>query len=106
MGGVFIYLLGLTFFMTGDLASNLNLYGVAGFAVIFFSLTLGLSGQVARDRRWGGESRSTLVEFAEDNVSIATGTISGREALIQILVLPATLAAGMIVIGLIYAAGW
>jgi hypothetical protein len=39
-------------------------------------------------------------------VSIATGTISGREALIQILVLPATLAFGMIVIGLIFASGW
>jgi hypothetical protein len=106
MIGVFVYLVGVAFFMTGNLADNLDLYGVAGFAVIFFTLTLGLAARAARDRRWRGEDDETLTEFAEDNVSIATGTISGREALIQVLVLPATLAVGMIAIGLVFANGW
>ncbi len=46
-----------------------------------------------------------LAEFVEDDIEIATGTISGREALVQIIVLPMTLAAGMVIIGLIFAAG-
>jgi hypothetical protein len=106
LGAVFVYLLGIAFFLTGDLSENLNLYGVAGFAVIFFTLTVGLAARVARDRRWGRHDRATLAQFVEDDVSTATGTMSGREALIEILVLPITLAAGMIVIGLIFATGW
>ena len=95
--------LAVAFFMTGDLASNLDLYGVAGFAVIFFTLTLSLSRRAAVDPRWGGRSRATFTEFIEDNVAIATGTVSGREAMLQILLLPATLALGMIAIGLVFA---
>ena len=96
------------FFLAGDLASDLNLFGVVGFALIFFTLTLGLASRAARDQRWGGTgelpTRESLAEFVEDDIEIATGTISGREALVQILVLPMTLAAGMVVIGLIFAA--
>ena len=100
-----VFLFGIVFFLTSNLASDLNLLGVSGFAVIFFTLTLGLARRAARDPRWGGPDHGTLAEFARDNVSVATGTISGREALVEILVLPATLATGMLVIALIFAMG-
>ncbi len=108
--GVVVFLLATGFFYSSDPASDLNLLGVAGFAVIFFTLTLGLAWRTAREPRWGGNGTThadeSLEDFAEDNVPIATGTISGREAMVQILILPATLAAGMVAIGLIYAIGW
>lgn len=104
--GVVVFLLASTQFLSGDPGSDLNIYGIAGFAVIFFTLTLGLAWHIGRDPRWGGPSRSSLRAFADDNVAIATGTISGHEALIQILVLPATLALGMVVLGLIFAFGF
>lgn len=87
----------------------LNLLGIAGFAVIFFTLTLGLASRAARDPRWGGGGKepasTSLAEFAKDDVVIATETMSGREALVQMLILPATLAVGMVVIGSIFAMG-
>ena len=108
-GLVVVFLLAITFFLTSDPASDLNLFGVVGFAVIFFTLTLGLASRAARDQRWGGAgerpTKQSLADFVEDDIEIATGAISGREALVQILVLPMTLAAGMVVIGLIFAAG-
>ena len=108
-GLVVVFLLSITFFLTSDAASDLNLFGVVGFAMIFFTLTLGLASRAARDQRWGGTgerlTRESLAEFVEGDIEIATGTLSGREALVQILVLPMTLAAGMVVIGLVFAAG-
>jgi hypothetical protein len=104
--GVVVFLLGATLFLSGDPGSDLNIYGVAGFAVIFFSLIMGLGLRANQERRWGGPGRSDFKEFVEDNVSIATGTIAGHEALVQILVLPAVLSLGMVAIGLIFLGGW
>ncbi len=103
LGGVALFLLAIPLFFTGNLGSDFNLLGVAGFAVIFFTLTLTQASRAAHDPRWGGPDRTTLSEFAEDNVEIATGKVSGREALVEILVLPATLGIGMIVIALVFA---
>jgi len=38
-------------------------------------------------------------------VAIAAGTVPGRDAMVQVLVLPVTLATGVVVIGLIFAMG-
>ena len=101
-----VFLLATGFFLNDKLASDLDLLGVSGFAIIFFTLTLGLASCVAEEPRWGGNGTNhaniTFKQFAEDNVSTATGTISGRAALVQILVLPVTLAFGMVTIGLIF----
>ncbi len=105
---VIVFLLATTLFMSSNLAADLNILGVAGFAVIFFTLTLSLSSHAARDPRWAGDRRradNTLDSLARGRVAIATGTISGRDAMVQVLVLPVTLAAGMVVIGLIFAMG-
>ncbi len=103
---VIVFLLATTLFMSSNLGADLDILGVAGFAVIFFTLTLGLSSRAARDPRWAGKAKrrddGTLVD---ETVAIATGTISGRAAMVQVLVLPVTLAAGMVVIALIFAMG-
>jgi len=100
-----VFLLALVFFVTGNLAADLNLFGVAGFAVIFFALTLGLAARASDDRRWGGPSKETFAEFTKDNVSTFTGTIPAREALVEVLVIPVCLAAGMVMIGFVFAMG-
>lgn len=106
---VVVFLLAIGFFATGNPVANFNLLGIAGFAVIFFTLTLGLSSRVAHDRRWTDKgnrrARSTLGGSAGSKVAIATGDISGRAAMVQILVLPVTLATGMVVLGLIFTTG-
>jgi hypothetical protein len=102
---VAVFLLGMIFFVTGNLAADLNLFGVAGFAVIFFALTLGLAGRAAEDRRWGGPEHESLSEFARDNMATLTGVISGREAIVEVLVIPVTLAFGMVAIGFVFAMG-
>ena len=106
---VIVFLLATTLFMTSNLATDLNLLGVAGFAVIFFTLTLGLSNRAAHDPRWAGRARrradSSLDSFAKGRVAIATGAIPGRAAMVQVLVLPVTLAIGMMVLALIFTMG-
>ncbi len=93
-------------FATGDAFTDYPLVIVAGFAVVFFTLTLWLARRAARDQRWADAGRTSFGEFVDDNVSIHTGTIAGREALIQIVMLPIVLAAGATAIGIIFRAGW
>lgn len=106
---VVVFLLAIGFFVSGNPVANFNLLGIAGFAVIFFTLTLGLASRAAHDRRWTDKgnrrARSALGGAAGGKVAIATGQISGRDAMVQVLVLPVTLAAGMVVLGLIFATG-
>ncbi len=103
---VIVFLLATTAFMTSNLATDLNILGIAGFAIIFFTLTLGLSSRAAHDPRWAGKARRRRgSSMLDDRVAIATGTISGRAAMVQILVLPVTLAAGMVVLALIFSFG-
>ena len=72
-----------------------------GFSVIFFGLVLGLAWKVAGDPRWG-ESPASLEEFAEGNVSVGTGVIAGREAMIQVLMLPVALAFAATAIAVVF----
>ena len=69
-------------------------------------LSRATSGAPCANRRFcSGCCYSPIQPKAGFDIEIATGTISGREALVQMLILPTTLAAGMVVIGLIFAAG-
>jgi hypothetical protein len=103
---VIVFLLATTVFMTSNMATDLNILGVAGFAVIFFTLTLGLSNRAAHDPRWAGKAKRRHDNaLVDDEVAIATGTIPGRAAMVQVLVLPVTLAIGMTVLALIFAMG-
>jgi hypothetical protein len=90
-------------FAGGDGLTNFLLAIVAGFAMVFFGLTLGLGRWAADDPRWQDEGRRpTLEEFAHDNVATATGVIAGREAMVQILTLPIVLAVGGAAIGIVF----
>ena len=96
----------LLLFATGNAFTNYPLVVTAGFAVVFFTLTLSLSSRAAADKRWADAGRTSFGEFVKDNVSIYTGTLAGREALIQIVMLPIVLAIGATAIGIIFRAGW
>ena len=71
--------------------------------------TLSLSAHAARDPCWAGKAGRradrALSGLVDDKVAIATGTVPGRDAMVQVLVLPVTLATGVVVIGLIFAMG-
>ncbi len=96
----------LLLFATNNAFVNYTLVVVAGFAVMFFTLTLSLASRAAGDKRWSNGSRTTFSDFVNGNVDIESGTIAGREALVQIVMLPIVLAAGATLIGIIYVAGW
>jgi hypothetical protein len=89
-------------FASGNPFDDYLLVIVAGFAVMFFGLTLGLARRAAMDKRWGSDSKQSVVEFVEKNVGVATGTIAAREAMVQIITLPLVLALGGTAIGIIF----
>jgi hypothetical protein len=92
-------------FRTGHPFSDYILWVVAGFALIFFGLTLGLARRAADDPRWNPHGRRrTLADAIDGNVDTATGAIPGRAALVELLTLPITLAIGATVIAAIFIA--
>jgi hypothetical protein len=76
---------------------------VIGFGIIFFGLTIGLAMHASGSTDWL-RSASTYSRFIRGEVDVNTGRISGREALLQLTVLPVTLALGGMAIGLVYLA--
>ena len=90
-------------YASGDAGADYLLWIVAGFALVFFGLTLGLARWAADDARWTqrADPRS-LSDFVEDNVAIATGVIAAREAMVQLLTLPVVLAVGATLIGIVF----
>jgi len=92
----------VTLYASGDGGSDYLLWIVAGFALIFFALTLGLARWAADDTRWRRTDEPPLSDFVEDNVAIATGVIAAREAMIQLLTLPVALAVGGTLIGIVF----
>lgn len=74
---------------------------VVGFGIIFFGLTIGLAMHASGSGRWIGSAKS-FRQFVRGEVGTHTGPISGREALVQLTVLPVTLALGGMAIGLVY----
>jgi hypothetical protein len=97
----FVAAAGALFSSGGNAYTNYPLAIVAGLALVFFGLTLGLARRIVRDKRWSSGGQPTFARFVEDNVAIETGTIAAREALTQIVTLPIVLAAGLTAIGVV-----
>jgi hypothetical protein len=91
-------------YASGVAGADYLLWIVAGVALIFFALTLGLARWAADDPRWTRSERPSLSDFVEDNVAIATGVIAAREAMIQLLTLPIVLAVGATAIAIVFLA--
>ena len=87
---------------------SLALAVVLGFFVMYFTLFLLTASMVVNDPRWGLH-KASFANFLKDQVPIDTGTMLGRDVLIQIALLPMVLAGGATLIGLIWPAvraGW
>lgn len=98
--GVYALLL-LTFWLFfGGLETALTLGIITVLGVMFFGLLGG--GILLSDSIPKGERSRDFSEFLNGQVSIATGWISGREALAQIIILPLALRAGAVVFGTIW----
>lgn len=69
------------------------------FFVIFFTLFLFIATYSRGDPRWPTK-RTSFREFLDGTVSTATGDERGRDVLIEIALLPVTLAVGATLIGL------
>jgi len=78
---------------------DLDLTVVPLFFAIFFTLFLLLASYCVGDPRWPARQTS-LREFLHSNVGLATGEESGRDVLIEIALVPVTLAFAATVIGL------
>lgn len=78
---------------------NFDLAIVTLFFAIFFTLFLLLASYSVNDPRWPTRQTS-LREFLDSDVGIATGEERGRDVLIEIALLPVTLAVAATLIGL------
>lgn len=70
------------------------------FFVMFFTLFLLTASYSLHDARWPAPD-ATFREFLKDNVGIGSGTMRGRDVLIEISILPASLALAATLIGLV-----
>jgi hypothetical protein len=73
------------------------------FFVIFFTLFLLTASYTLHDSRWPSRDTS-FREFLRAKVGTATGTMRGRDALIEIALVPVSLAFAATVIGLAWSA--
>jgi hypothetical protein len=89
---------------SGTIEADYLLAVVVGFSVIFFTLVLSLAAYAAAHARGGGAPDDSLDEFLSEEVAIDSGSISGKEAMVQLLTLPVTLAIGATAIGFIFVA--
>lgn len=80
--------------------TSLILAVITFLALIFFGLLVG-GAAMARDMTPDRAHRRSFREFLEGDVDIATGHVSGREALLQIAAMPVALALGSTAIALI-----
>ncbi len=87
-----------TFFARDAYAASV-LVMVTLFMVIYFSLIVG--GILLADSPVPGERQRSFGEFLNGTVEILAGTISGREATMQILLLPAAMMTLAAIIGVI-----
>jgi hypothetical protein len=71
------------------------------FFVIFFSLLLLTASFAARDPRWS-LGHTSFRDFLHGEVSTATGTMRGRDVLVEILLVPVSLALAATAIGLVF----
>ena len=87
-----------TFFARDAYAASV-LAMVTLFMVIYFSLIVG--GILLADSPVPGERQRSFGEFLNGTVEILAGTISGREATMQIFLLPAAMMTLAAIIGVI-----
>ena len=80
--------------------TSLILAVITFLALIFFGLLVG-GAAMGRDLTPERAHRRSFRAFVEGDVDIATGHVSGREALLQIATMPVALALGSTVIALI-----
>ncbi len=80
-----------------------DLVVVTLFFVFFFALFLFTASYGFKDARWR-QRDTNFREFLDSEVGTATGRMSGREVLLEIAVIPASLALAATLIGLIWIA--
>jgi hypothetical protein len=86
---------------TGGVEVDLDLAVVTGLFVAFFTLLLLTASMVIDDPRWA-QPKATFTDFLNDDVPVDSGTLQGRDVLVQIALLPIALAVGATLIGLIW----
>lgn len=96
---VFLAAAGLTFSWGREI--NYLLAIVAVFSIVFFGAVLLTASYAINDTRWR-QREVGLARFLRGQVDLATGRLPARDALIQILLLPVTLAIGIAGIGLVW----
>ena len=80
-----------------------DLVVVTLFFIFFFALFLFTASHALNDPRWR-QRKTTFREFLDSDVGTATGPMSGREVLLEIAVMPASLAFAATLIGVIWIA--
>jgi hypothetical protein len=78
---------------------DLDLAVATGFFIMFFTLLLMAAAGIMKDRRWF-QKRVNFRTFLRSDVPTYTGKIRGRDALIEIALIPVALAFGATIIGL------
>jgi hypothetical protein len=92
----------------GTFGADIALTMVAGSFLMFLTLFLLSFSMVVGDRRWQ-QRKTSFSEFLKADVAIDSYTMRGRDVLINIVLLPVTLAVGGTLIGLVWLSvrvGW
>lgn len=93
----YVYLVLVLFsFFTGSLTAMFSVTVAAGFVAIFFTVPrifLAIEPKTGR--------RPSMPEFLERGIDTFTGHSGGREALLQMLIVPVLLACGLLAMGII-----
>ena len=95
------FVIAMAISFSGGIEADYLLAVVVGFSVIFFTLVLSLARYAAAHTN-GGAPDDSLDEFLDEDVAINTGSVSGKEAMVQVLMLPIALAVGATMIGFIF----
>lgn len=101
MAAAFWFLAAVSLTFGRDIEANYLIAVILAFTIAFSALVLLTGSFTSFDPRWQLE-RLQFARFLGCRAEIATGTIRGRQAMIQILALPVSLAFGVTVIGLIW----
>jgi hypothetical protein len=97
--GAVLWFLAVTWIAFAASGTDFDLVVVTIFFAMFFTLFLLTASFSAHDPRWPTRDTS-LREFLNGKVGLATGEESGRDVLIEIALLPVTLAFAATLIGL------
>lgn len=100
--GAVLWFLAVTWIaFAGKGGIDLDLAIVTLFCTIFVSLLLLVASLNGRDSRWPAK-QTTLRTFLDSDVQIGSGTMPGRSVLIEIALIPVTLAVAATLIGLVW----